>query len=222
MKNVLLTCFCTALAATLFLHPALENDAHAQKSPQANATRKTTRPAPKKQSRTGTLIVITNFEKATVTVNGAPYPSYVPPGEEEGMKLPAGSKHNVLVSFAGNSKQYEVTLNAGERRYLMVELTGYSGTATAGSVPAQPAPAPPPTDEPQEESEEEGRVTVYAKPQGTILIDGRNTGQQTPGTVTADNGSRNIQVIYEDGQTSEEKVVRVRPGSNIRLFFRQN
>lgn len=225
MKNVFFTCFLTAI---LFVHPALQQSAHAQTNAQAAATQKTTkkpaaRPTPK--TKTGTLVVITNFEKATVTVNGVAYPAYTPAGEKEGMKLAARTKHNVFVSYAGNSKKYEITLNPGEHRYLMVELTGYSGSASAGSYPADPAPAPPPSAEPVENdgtSEEEGRVTVYAKPQGMILVDGRSTGQQTPGTVTTENGSRNIQVQYEDGQTSEEKVVRVRPGSNIRLFFRQN
>ncbi len=225
MKNVFFTCFLTAI---FFVHPAFQQSAHAQNNPQASATQKTTKKAAARQTpktKTGTLVVITNFEKATVTVNGVAYPAYTPAGEKEGMKLAARTTHNVFVSYAGNSKKYEITLNPGERRYLMIELTGYNGSVTAGSYPAEPAPEPPPSEEAVEDdgtNDQEGRVTVYAKPQGMILIDGSNTGQQTPGTVTTENGSRNIQVQYEDGQTSEEKVVRVRPGSNIRLFFRQN
>jgi hypothetical protein len=172
---------------------------------------------------TGTLVVITNFTRAEVTINGEPYPDYSEDGQNRGVRLPARAEHEVRVNFDGRQKIYRLTLVPGERRLLMVELTGMR----ASGEPA-PAPAPRPRPIPDEElsyervGPERGQVTVYSRPQGTIYIGDREMGEDTPGTVEVEEGRHEVKVRYEDGQMSETKVVRVREGSRIKLFFRQD
>lgn len=167
------------------------------------------------------LQIVTNFEKADATVNGLPYPEYVPEGEQEGMVLPAGGPHTVEVTYDGKTKTYRLFLRPKEVRILMVELSGFRGGAAAGPTP-RPAPRPQAAraDDSDEDSEQ-GRVTVYAKPKGSILIDGAGTGEETPGTVDVEPGRHEVQVKFEDGAESEKKIIRVRKGSRIKLFFRQ-
>ncbi len=64
-------------------------------------------------------------------------------------------------------------------------------------------------------------MTVYGKPRGSIMVDGSDKGKQTPNTVDVEQGRHETQVKYEDGEVSEKKIVRVRKGSRIKLFFRQ-
>lgn len=170
------------------------------------------------------LVLVTNFDKADITVNGLPYPEYYEEPEDEGMLLPAGGPYNVIVSYDGKSKVYDISLKPYEARYLVVELTGFKGGAAP--APARPAPAKPAAkaEEPKEEQKEDegsGKVTVYSKPRGDILLDGKEAGKRTPNTIDADEGRHEVQVRYESGETSEPKIVRVRKGSRIKLFFRE-
>lgn len=64
-----------------------------------------------------------------------------------------------------------------------------------------------------------GRITVYSKPAGEIILDGEPTGKMTPETVEAPAGQHVVQVKFDD-QLSNEKNVRVRGGSRLKLFFR--
>ena len=167
------------------------------------------------------LTVITDFSKAQVTVNGLPYPAYSEDGENPGMVLPAGGPHRVVVDYSGNQRVYEIALRPNEARMLMVELTNYNGAPVASKSTAAP---PKPQEKPEEPEAEDGqgRITVYSRPRGAVLVNGSDRGQQTPGTVDVEAGRHEVQVRYEDGEVSEKKVVRVREGSRIKLFFRQS
>lgn len=184
-------------------------------APSASAQQRDKRKA--RTLKPATLVIVTNFAVADATVNGLPYPEYNPPGEPEGMLLPAGGPYTVEVKYGDKSRVYTVALRAYETRYLLVELSGYSGTAKA----APAAPRTPPPVKKREEESGEGRVTVYSKPRGTIVIDGKDSGKKTPNTVETEVGRHEVQVRYEDGKLSEKKIVRTRKGSRIKLFFRQ-
>lgn len=178
-----------------------------------------------KKWKSAVLQVVTNFDKADVTINGMAYPEYVEPGKEDGMVLPAGGPYKVVVSYDGKTKNYKINLRPNETRLLFVELTGFQGGGATKPV-AEKAP-PPKKEEKKEEkkkddkAKEPGRVTVYSKPPGKIMVDGTGTGEKTPGTVEVENGRHEVQVEYESGEISEKKIVRVRDGSRIKLFFRE-
>lgn len=175
----------------------------------------------RRRLRPAHLTVITDFSKAQVTVNGMPYPAYSEDGENEGIVLPAGGPHRVVVDYSGNQRVYEIALRPNEARMLMVELTNYNGAPVASNSAAAP---PKPQEKPEEPEAEDGqgRITVYSRPRGAVLVNGSDRGQQTPGTVDVEAGRHEVQVRYEDGEVSEKKVVRVREGSRIKLFFRQS
>lgn len=63
-----------------------------------------------------------------------------------------------------------------------------------------------------------GRITVYAKPPGEIILDGEPTGQMTPETIEAPSGQHTIQVKFED-KLSGEKQIDVRGGARLKLYF---
>ena len=170
------------------------------------------------------LQVVTNFALADVTVNGLPYPEYYEPDEAEGMVLPAGGPYHIEVKFGENTKVYSLHLRPHETRLLLVELSGYN----SGAPPPKAKPAPAKKAEPKKAEEEKkdekesgGKITVYSKPAGTVIVDGKETGDKTPGTVDLENGRHEVQVKYESGTVSEKKIVRVRNGSRIKLFFRE-
>lgn len=183
------------------------------------------KPATKRSKRRKTykpsqLVVVTNFEKAQITVNGNPYPEQVNPDDSSGMVLPAGGPYTVAVSYDGKQRIYSLSLRPYETRYLVVELSGYQG---AKGIAIKPPSAPTPMRENTEEKkgEKKGRLTVYAKPRGTIIVDGKDTGRKAPNTITPGNGRHEIQIRYEDGEVSETKITRVRETSRIKMFFRQ-
>jgi outer membrane biosynthesis protein TonB len=165
------------------------------------------------------LEVVTNFDKADVTVNGIPYPEYTAPGDATGVVLPAGGPYWVEVNADGNTKTYRVYLRPNETRLLLVDLTGFNGKRPAPSKPSVPEPKKVKADDKEEEGP--GKVTVYSKPPGTIMVDGEKKSDKTPGTLEVENGRHEIQVEYDGGGVSEKKIVRVREGSRIKLFFRK-
>jgi len=178
---------------------------------------RTSKRAPKYKS--AVLQVVANFQKSEVTVNGIPYPSYIEPGQPEGVVLPAGGPYDVRVTHQGKTKAYTVYLRPNETRLLIVEIPGFSGSAAPPPVARAAARTPEP--EPKSDSADPGKVTVYSKPPGVIIIDGKNMGEKTPGTVDVANGRHEVQVQYDGGEISEKKIVRVRDGSRIKLFFRE-
>lgn len=203
----------TALAVVLGV-AYMPELAHGQSHHVAKTKRKTYKPA--------VLQVVTNFEKADVKVNGIKYPEYPPEGKPRGMVLPAGGPYTVEVTYDGKTKTYRLYLKAHETRLLMVDLSGFQG---GGGHPSAPRPhianlhQPARRDNSDEKSQ--GRVTVYSKPKGQILIDKRGTGERTPGTVKVEPGRHEVQVRFEGGKDSEKKIIRVRKGSRIKLFFRE-
>lgn len=215
------------LAYTAPESDAVEHPVHEDPTVQEQSDQDQPGQTSKTRSRTlkpAVLQVVTNFDKADVTVNGIPYPEYVDPGQPEGIVLPAGGPYDVRVTYSGKMKNYNLYLKANETRLLFVELTGFQGGG------ASPAPAPKPqakADEPKVEEKKEdgakepGKVTVYSKPPGLIIVDGAKSPEKTPGTVEVANGRHEVQVEYEGGEISEKKIVRVRDGSRIKLFFRQ-
>lgn len=174
-----------------------------------------------RELKSAVLQVVTNFEKADVTINGIPYPEYFDPGEPEGIVLPAGGPYDVRVTYSGKVKYYNIYLRPNETRLLFVELTGFQGGAPPPPSKASAAQERKVEEPKREEGKEPGKVTVYAKPQGLIMVDGSKTSEKTPGTVEVENGRHEIQVEYEGGEISEKKIVRVRDGSKIKIFFRQ-
>jgi hypothetical protein len=167
------------------------------------------------------LQIVTNFEKADVTINGIPYPEYIEPGDEDGIVLPAGGPYDVRVTYSGKTKAYNIYLRPYETRMLIVELTGFQGGGTPPPAKAPQAKAEPEPEKKEETGKEPGKVTVYSKPAGAIIVDGAKMPEKTPGTVEVANGRHEVQVEYEGGKVSEKKIVRVRDGSRIKLFFRE-
>jgi hypothetical protein len=206
-----------AVSAGLLVAPAT---AHAQSSQDESASKRKSATQERETWDPAVLVVVTNFTKADVKVNGLPYPDYVDESEEPGMVLPAGGPYRVEVSYDGNTKLYRVYLKAFETRLLMVDLTGFNGGGPVASRPRRRLRRPE-REEKRESEEGMGRVTVYSKPKGDIMVDGRSTGEQSPGTVDVEPGRHEIQVRFEDGEESEQKIVRVREGSRIKLFFRE-
>ncbi len=182
----------------------------------AQAQRRDKRP---KQLKPAYLVVVTNFAQAQVTVNGLPYDAFPEPGEPEGMALPAGGPYEVVVIADGNRQTFTLGLRPYETRYLVVQP---SATSTASPARATAvAVTPTPQEASSDDSGEGGKVTVYAKPRGDIFVDGKDMGQSAPNTVNIAAGRHEVQVRYEGGEMSEKKIVRVRKGSSIKLFFRQ-
>jgi len=186
------------------------------------------RPAKKqKKLKSAVLQVVTNFDQADVKVNGLAYPEYYEPGEPEGMVLPAGGPYAIEVKYGSNVKNYQLYLRPYETRLLLVELSGYNSgpPAPPPKKKTEPAKKEPKKKEQAKKEEEDkgsgGKITVYSKPPGTVIVDGTETAEKTPGSVELDNGRHEVQMKYETGTVSEKKIVRVRTGSRIKLFFRE-
>lgn len=179
---------------------------------------------------TGRIVVVTNFMRAQVTINGEPYRVYSDDGENRGMELPAHQPHLVEVQFDDNERVYEIELRPGERRLLMVELTGMNQRPVAEDDSGRTRPTRRQNirdddDEEEtttEEDGEDGRITVYSRPRGNIYIGGEDMGERTPSTVDVAPGRHEVRVEYEDGEMSETKTVRVREGARVQLFFRED
>lgn len=180
------------------------------------------RSADREEWKSSVLQIVTNFDRANVTVNGLDYPEYYEPGQPQGMVLPAGGPYDVEVEFGENVKHYRLHLRPYETRLLFVELSGFNSSSPP---PRRPPPKKKETKK-QEKKEDDkekspGKITVYSKPPGVVIVDGDKKGEKTPGSVELDNGRHEVQVQYESGSMSEKKIVRVRTGSRIKLFFRE-
>lgn len=195
-----------------------------ERQDKKQGSRRSTKKKKQKTLKPSVLVVVTNFDQADITVNGLTYPEYYEDPKDQGMLLPAGGPYTVVVTYGANTKTYTLSLRPYETRYLVVELSGFKGTVTPPPAKPTPTPSKPVVKEEEpkkEESSEEGRVTVYGKPRGDILLDGKDMGKKTPNTIEAPAGRHEVQVKYEDGEISEKKIVRIRKGSRIKLFFRQ-
>ncbi len=172
--------------------------------------------------RDGRIVIITNFTRADVLVNGEPYPAYSDQGTNDGIAVTPNESHEIYVEFDGNSRIYEVEVRPGERRLMMIELTGMGESRAERPEPRTPRRMEERVDdEDDDDADGEGRITVYSRPRGDIFVDGQEMDEQTPGTVDVEAGRREVQVEYSGGEMSETKTVRVREGSRVKLFFRQ-
>jgi len=207
--------------------PGQEGDESAKPEKPEKKPKKSKKKRKKSKLKPAILVIVTNFDKADVTVNGRAYPEYYEDPDDQGMVLPAGGPYDIQVTFDGKTKNYTIGLRPYEKRIMVVELTGFKAGNAAPPPKAAPTPRPPPkpptpkVEEKKEEDDKQGRVTVYSKPRGDIMIDGQSKGKMTPNTVDTEPGRHEVQVKYEDGEVSEKKIVRVREGSRIKLFFRQ-
>ncbi len=197
----------------------VERSESIEETAQPGQSKKKTDKKRRDSMKAAVLQIVTNFEKADVTINGIPYPEYIEPGEEDGIVLPAGGPYDVRVTYSGKTKAYNIYLRPYETRMLIIELTGFQGGGTPPPARAPQAKAEP--EKKEETGKEPGKVTVYSKPAGGIIVDGEKKPEKTPGTVEVANGRHEIQVEYEGGKVSEKKIVRVRDGSRIKLFFRE-
>ena len=185
------------------------------------------KPTPTKAAvkyRPAVLQIVTNFDQADVTVNGLKYPEYYEPGKPEGMVLPAGGPYDIEVKFGDNTKNYVLYLRPEETRLLLVELSGYNSGSRPAPRPKKKAKTAKKKKKKKDDNngqDKPGKITVYSKPSGEVIVDGKNTGEKTPGSVELENGRHEVQVEYETGSVSEKKIVRVRTGSRIKLFFRE-
>jgi hypothetical protein len=214
MRRLIRTVTIFALAATT-LSVAVTGFAQTSESPAASEST-TDKPERWDEWRPAVLQVVTNFDKADVTVNGLPYLAYEKKSDTDGMVLPAGGPHEVKVEYKESTKIYKITLEPEKKRVLMVDLSGFEGNTPTSSRDNRSS-----GDQQKEEEGNVGRVTVYSKPRGTIIVDGEQKDEGTPGTVEIDPGRHRISVKFRDGSRASTKTVRVRKGSRIKLFFRQ-
>src|SRR5690554_4790910 len=68
------------------------------------------------------LVVVTNFGKADVKVNGLAYPEYAGESAEPGMVVPAGGPYRVEVTYNGNTRVYTIYLKANRSEEHTSEL----------------------------------------------------------------------------------------------------
>lgn len=65
----------------------------------------------------------------------------------------------------------------------------------------------------------QGKVTIQSQQPGVILVDGRDTKINSPGTVEVPAGQHTIQIIYQDGKSSELKLIQVDPAVPVQVAF---
>ena len=160
----------------------------------------------------GWLSIFTTYG-ALITVDGEPYPRR----SDYGMKLEANEQHEVLVKMGDKQKTYTVVLEPREQQVLMVDLTGYQ----TGPEPASKRRPAKRSSRSSTKNATEGKLTVYSKPRGEVVVDGSSVGSSTPMiNHKLDVGRHEVQVKWEDGQLSEVKTIRIRKGSRLKLFFR--
>ena len=73
-----------------------------------------------------------------------------------------------------------------------------------------------------EPTADQALLTVYSKPDGQILVGGKDTGKQTPATVeiTVDQVNR-VQVRFGDGTISDAKEVTGKAGTRYKVFIKK-
>jgi hypothetical protein len=69
------------------------------------------------------------------------------------------------------------------------------------------------------DGEKRGKVTVYSKPKGEIVVNGEKRGQETPGTVEVEAGTHDVGVVLESGETGSKRM-RIEGGWDVKAFFR--
>lgn len=167
------------------------------------------------------LLVITNFETAEVQINDVSYPYEYVYADREGLLVPADFPFELKVTVtAEKTRRFRLNLRNGETRVIVVGIDNM-GDVTVVPTAAN-AEAAPKTEEDKEEEATTGFLGVSSSPRGTVVVDEANTGRRTPARrVELAPGRHRVQVIYDDGETSETKYVLIRAGTNTNVFFRQ-
>jgi hypothetical protein len=63
-------------------------------------------------------------------------------------------------------------------------------------------------------------IGVYSNPLGAeIILNGKSTGIETPGTVAVDAGAHTVSVRFDHGRASQERVIQAAENGEISLFF---
>ena len=158
------------------------------------------------------IIVMTDFEKAEVTVDGEPYEAHL----DEGLLVEAWVPHEVVVKWSGGKeKTYEVRLRKGEIRVIMVDLSNESRRARTTNTNRGRR---------SRKQGDVGYISVNSQPSGRVFIDGRQISDSTPlvkREVTP--GQHAVRVFFSGSRTySKTKKVVVHKGNHINLYFQEN
>ncbi|MBN1946243.1 MAG: PEGA domain-containing protein [Bradymonadales bacterium] len=186
--------------------------------------------APGSPAEYGRLIVITQFDRVSVTVEGQSYPY----GSMDGVLLVAGEQYEVVLepntqgdpdraATASQSRRViSVRLQPDETRVLMADLsTPSTGRSSRSTASTRRQSARRETEESRSE-ESTGYLGVSSSPRGIVYVDGNNTGQMTPARrIELEPGRHEVRIFYEaEDRFSETKNVLIRAGVNTNVFFR--
>jgi hypothetical protein len=139
------------------------------------------------------------------------------------MIVPSNVTFRLVVSTSPEKRRtFNLNLNEGETRVLVVDLENMGAVAAAPPKPqaktetAEAAPA-------AEGSAETltGFLGVASTPRGTVVVDGAPTEHKTPARrIELPAGQHTVQVQFDDGAMSETKNVLIRSGINTSVYFR--
>lgn len=167
------------------------------------------------------LLVITNFENTEVQINNVSYPYEYIYADREGLLVPANFPFEVKVSVsAEKTRRFRLNLRNGETRVIVVDIENMGEVTVTPSAANTEAAAP--SEEKKDDEATTGFLGVSSSPRGTVVVDDENTGRRTPARrIELAPGRHRVQVVYDDGETSETKYVLIRAGTNTNVFFRQ-
>lgn len=168
------------------------------------------------------LIIITNFDATEIEIGKLSYPYEYIFADQQGMIVPANVTFRLVVSTSPEKRRtFNLNLNEGETRVLVVDLENMGAVAAAPPKPqekpqeVEPAPA--------EGSAETltGFLGVASTPRGSVVVDGAPTEHKTPARrIELPAGQHTVQVQFDDGTMSETKNVLIRSGINTSVYFR--
>ncbi len=171
------------------------------------------------------LVVITNFDNTEVRLNDVAYPYEWIYGDLEGIFVPAGLPFEVTVATSEeSSRTFQVNLDNGETRVLVVDVEnmGQTPTAPRRNIRREEPEEEEEADEEGEEEEDVGYLGVSSSPRGIVHVDGTSTNQRTPARrIEVEPGRHEVTVYYDEQEVmSEVKHVLIRSGVNTNVFFR--
>ena len=128
------------------------------------------------------LIIITNFDATEIEIGKTSYPYEYIFGDQQGMIVPANVTFRLVVSTSPEKRRtFNLNLNEGETRVLVVDLENMGAVAAAPPKP-QSKTEPVETAPAAEGSAETltGFLGVASTPRGTVVIDGAPSEHKTP------------------------------------------
>ena len=168
------------------------------------------------------LIIITNFDGTEIEIGKLSYPYEYIFANQQGMIVPANVTFRLVVSTSPEKRRtFNLNLNEGETRVLVVDLENMGAVAAAPPKPQEKAPE---VEQPAAEGSAEtltGYLGVASTPRGTVVIDGAPSEHKTPARrIELPAGQHTVQVQFDDGAMSETKNVLIRSGINTSVYFR--